>query len=161
MATGPNDDRDTVLDLVLRPHRSLSPAGFWAVMVTVVGFSFVAGIVFWSLGAWPVVGFLGLDALLVYIAFRASYAAGRTYERIRLSPDSFVIERVSAAGRRESVSLQPYWLRVELADEPAPENHLRVWSHGRAYTLGAFLPPKERAEVAGILRAGLARIRSS
>ncbi|HEX6977878.1 MAG TPA: DUF2244 domain-containing protein [Alphaproteobacteria bacterium] len=159
MAPGP-DDRDAVLDLVLRPHRSLSPAGFRAVMAMVAGFSFVAGIVFWSLGAWPVMGFLGLEALLVYIAFRASYAEGRIYERIRLSTDSLVIERVNAAGRHESFSLQPYWLRVELADEPAPENHLRVWSHGRAYTVGAFLPPEERAEVAGILRAGLARIRS-
>ena len=36
-----------------------------------------AGILFVSLGAWPVCGFFGLDVALVYLAFRLSYRSAR------------------------------------------------------------------------------------
>jgi uncharacterized membrane protein len=35
---------------------------------------------FYKIGAWPVVGFLGLDVLIVYLAFRASYAQAQAFE---------------------------------------------------------------------------------
>jgi uncharacterized membrane protein len=144
------------LDLVLRPHRSLSPLGFWIIMAVLAAFSFVGGIVFWLAGAWPVIGFLGIDVVLVYIAFKASYAGGRAYERVRLSPDLLTVERVDAYGRREAFSLPPHWLRVELEDS-VQRSELRLASHGRSLTIGAFLPPEERAEVADVIRAALAR----
>jgi uncharacterized membrane protein len=152
-------DRPALLDLVLRPHRSLSPAGFWAIMAGVAGFSFVAGIVFWSMGAWPVAGFLGADVVLVYIAFKASYAGGRAYEHVRLSPESLTVERMSAAGRHEAFTLQPHWLRVELSKDPSRPDSLRLSSHGRSLAIGAFLSPDERAELAQVLDAALGRLR--
>ncbi|MFN0042370.1 MAG: DUF2244 domain-containing protein, partial [Alphaproteobacteria bacterium] len=54
----------------LRPHRSLGRTGFMMVMGLLVFWSFVAGIVFTAVGAWPVVGFIGLDVVLVYLALR-------------------------------------------------------------------------------------------
>ena len=56
----------------LTPHRSLSRAGFLLLMAVLGGISFAAGMVFLVLGAWPVFGFVGLDVLLVYWAFRAN-----------------------------------------------------------------------------------------
>lgn len=152
-------ESDAVLDLVLQPHRSLSPAGFWLIMSLVAGFSFVAGLVFWTVGAWPVIGFLGLDVLIVYVAFRASYASGRAYERVRLSPSALTVERVHPSGRRERFALQPQWLRVEVESDSGQQARLRLWSHGRGHTIGAFLPPDECAAVAGVLRDGLDRLR--
>ena len=146
------------LDLVLRPHRSLSPVGFWVLMAVLAGFSFVGGVVFLLAGAWPVIGFLGIDVVLVYIAFKASYAGGRAYERVRLSPDALTVERVDPYGRREAFSLQPHWLRVEI-DDVAQKGGLRLASHGHSLTIGAFLPPEERAEVADVIRAALAELR--
>src|SRR5690606_21323503 len=119
----------TYLDLVLRPHRSLSPLGFWVLMAVLAGFSFAGGIVFLIAGAWPVIGFLGVDVLLVYIAFKASYAGGRAYERVRLSPEALTVERVDPYGRRQAFSLPPHWLRVE-SDESEPKGGLRLASHG-------------------------------
>ena len=159
--TRADSDRSDLLDLMLRPHRSLSPAGFWAIMAVVAGFSFVAGIVFWSVGAWPVVGFLGLDVVLVYVAFKASYASSRAYERVRLSPHALLLERRSAAGRHESFALQPYWLRVEFNNDPDRPDSLRLRSHGRSFSIGTFLSPDERAEVAKRLDAALARLRQT
>ena len=49
----------------LRPPRSLSPLGFGLLMGAISAVSFAAGLGFWLLGAWPVVGFLGLDVVLL------------------------------------------------------------------------------------------------
>jgi len=46
---------------VLTPHRSLSPTGFLILMSVLSGISFVSGIVFLTMGAWPVTGFFGLE----------------------------------------------------------------------------------------------------
>ncbi|MBI3453345.1 MAG: DUF2244 domain-containing protein [Rhodospirillales bacterium] len=148
-----------VLDLVLRPHRSLSPAGFWIVMGILAVWSFAGGIVFWSIGAWPVIGFAGLDFALVYWAFRASYASARLYERLRLSEDELVVERVHPSGDGETFVFQPYWLRVEIDARPEHPSRLILASHGRTLTVGAFLPPSERTALAATLRDALGRLR--
>jgi uncharacterized membrane protein len=63
-----SEDRDAreILHVILRPHRSLSPTGFWILMGVLAGVSFSAGTVFWLLGAWPVIGFMGLDVALTW-----------------------------------------------------------------------------------------------
>jgi uncharacterized membrane protein len=145
-----------LLDLVLRPHRSLSRAGFHALMAVLMAFVALGGLIFWLAGAWPVLGFLGLDVLLVYVALRLSFATGRAYERIRLSRDALTIERVDHWGRRREVALQPHWLRVDVDETPS---RLRLTSRGRSESVAAFLPPEELDDVAGVLRAALARLR--
>ena len=154
---GPGGTED--FDAVLHPHRSLSPLGFWLVMGAVAGVSFTAGVMFLTAGAWPVFGFYGLDVALIYWAFRASYRSGRLYERVHLTPDRLIVERVSPSGRLRRWAFQPYWLKVEMDDPPAHDSHLTLRSHGRTLVIGAFLTPEERLEVASALRAALARTR--
>ena len=74
-------------DAVLRPHRSLSRSGFLILMLALGGVSFIAGMAFLLLGAWPVFGFLGLDVLLVYVAFKLNYRSGRLTEAVRLTDE--------------------------------------------------------------------------
>ena len=73
----PAQDGADTFRVVLTPHRSLGPKGFLALMLAFGAISFATGIVFYIAGAWPVVGFLGLDVLLVYVAFRLNYRSGR------------------------------------------------------------------------------------
>jgi len=156
-------DRDApqaVLDVVLRPHRSLSARGFWLLMALLSSISFVGGIVLWAIGAWPVIGFVGVDIALVYIAFRASYARAHEYERLHLTPQRLTIERVDHWGQVSRVELQPYWLRVELSGSLEEGNRLALASHGRSVTIGGFLAPAERERVAALLRRGLAEARA-
>lgn len=143
------------LDLTLRPHRSLSARGFAVLMGLLCAVSFVAGIVFLAVGAWPVVGFLGVDVLLVWIAFRVSYARGRVHERLTLHADRFEIVRTDHWGRVRRHRLEPYWLSVELADRGAGAPLVRLRSHGKATVVGSFLPVGERAELARILDEAL------
>jgi len=69
-----------IFSAIITPHRSLGPRGFLIFMLCLGGLSFIAGVIFVSLGAWPVFGFFGLDVLLVYFAFRANYRSARAYE---------------------------------------------------------------------------------
>ncbi|HLI10139.1 MAG TPA: DUF2244 domain-containing protein [Alphaproteobacteria bacterium] len=148
-------------DAVLMPHRSLSPTGFWLLMALISGISFVSGMFFVLRGAWPVTGYFGLDVLLIYLAFKASYRSARLYETIRLTEDALVVERVAPSGRLQRWSFQPYWLRVEIDDPPEHDSALVLTSHGRELTIGAFLTPEERLEVARALRDALDRCRNA
>jgi uncharacterized membrane protein len=145
------------LDLVLRPHRSLTPLGFRALMGVLVAFGVLSGLVFWLLGAWPVLGFIGVDVLLIYLAFKMNYAGGRAYERVRLSSEALTVERVDHWGHRREVALQPYWLRIDVNAAPSG---LRLTSRGRSVDIAAFLPPDELGDVADTIRAALVRLRT-
>lgn len=150
-----------LLELTLCPHRSLSPAGFWAIMTVLIALSFAGGVVFWLIGAWPVIGFVGLDVALVYWAFKASYAAGRAREEVRLTPEALVIRRIAASGCADEETLPPHWLKVEIGRPRGRATQLRLSTHGRVVVIGAFLSPEEREDVANVLRAALARMRAA
>ena len=146
-------------EITLRPRRSLSRGGFIALMATLVAFNFTAGIAFFLAGAWPVVGFMGLDVLLVWIAFKLSYGSARQSEHLALYPDRLELLRRDAWGRERRVALQAYWVRVELERAPSGIGRLLLRSHGRATQLGGFLPADERVALASWLDEALAALR--
>jgi uncharacterized membrane protein len=147
-------------DAWLRPHRSLNRRGLAAVLALAAVPSFVIGIYFLSLGAWPVTGFFGFDVVLLWLAFRLNNRAARECERVRLSDLELTVERHAIDGRAERWSFQPNWLRVAMDDPPRPESRLTLSTHGRSLVIGQFLPPAERLEVADALREALRRWRT-
>ena len=155
-------DRDAVLfDAVLTPHRSLAPQGFVILMTAVCLVSFTGGLFFYLAGAWPVVGFLGLDVLLIYAAFKINYRRGRAYETLRLTPQDFQVEQVSHKGVVARCSFQPAWLQVLIEDPPQHHSQLTLRSHGRSLVIGSFLTPDERLDLANALRGALNRARTA
>ena len=155
----PAGDDAVLFDVLLMPNRSLPPLGFALLMGAISLVSFGAGLTFYLIGAWPIVGFLGLDVLLVYIAFRVSFRRLRAFETLRLTQAVLVFERVSPAGARRRWTFQPYWLKVEFDDPPHHGSQLRLWSHGRSVTVGAFLAPLERENLATALRQALQKLK--
>lgn len=146
---------------VLAPHRSLAPAGFVALMAGVGIVSFVAGLAFYLIGAWPVLGFFGLDALLIYIAFRLNYRSGRLRETVELVPDALTLTRYHPSGRREQFSFNPYWVRVELTEGRDGRTDLKLRLHDRVVSFGRFLTDEERRDLADTLSGALADTRRS
>ncbi len=142
-------------DAVLRPNRSLSPRGFFWLMAAFGAACFITGVGFITAGAWPVFGFLGLDVVILYIAFRASYRTGNLAEEIRLTDSELRVRRILPSGRAREWKFQPYWLQVNIDTPPEHESQLILRSHGKALTIGAFLTPDERLEVADALRDAL------
>jgi uncharacterized membrane protein len=150
-----------LFEALITPHRSLGPRGFLVVMATLACVSFGAGIGFFLLGAWPVVGLLGLDVLLVWVAFRINSRHARQYERLSLSREMLTVERMTFHGERRAWTFQPAWLRVELERPPEPDSVLYLASHGRRFAVGAFLSAEEKLELADALEAGLRRARQA
>ncbi|MBO0739261.1 MAG: DUF2244 domain-containing protein, partial [Alphaproteobacteria bacterium] len=150
-----------LFERVLLPHRSLPPRNFHLLMGLLGLVSLATGVGFVAVGAWPVVGFFGLDVGLVYLAFRLNYRGARQSETLRLAGDAFTVERVSVRGDRRKWQFQAFWLRVVLEERPDSSNRLLVGSHGRSLVIGDFVPPAARRELAATIREALARWRNS
>lgn len=152
-------DDPVYFDALLRPNRSLSPRGFFWLMVVFGVMCFVSGIGFVTAGAWPVMGFFGLDVLILYVAFRASYRTGNLYETVKLTGEGLRVRRVYPSGRAREWAFQPTWLQINMDDPPEHHSQLELRSHGDTLHIGAFLTPEERLEVAEALREALDRWR--
>jgi len=145
----------------LRPYRSLSPRGFMLVMLALVACSFTAGLAFWSMGAWPVVGFFGLDILLVQLAFRLNYRQARASEEIRVFRDRMTVTSTTARGETTESDFNPYWARLEVERHPeAGVTRVTIASHGKRLDIAGFLGPWERESFAKALSAALAEARA-
>lgn len=147
-------------DAALYPHRSLSARGFFLLMAALSAVSFTAGMIFVLKGAWPVLGFFGLDVALVYWAFRVNYRRAEIEEIVRLDDTALTVARHDRNGVQEW-TFQPYWVRVELDGGPWDDNRLRLTSHGRDLYIGDFLTAPERIDLAAALREALARQRAN
>ena len=146
---------------VLHPHRSLSPTGFIILMVAIGSVSFVTGMVFLMMGAWPVFGFFGLDVALVYFAFRLNYRSGRLHELVDLTPASLTVTRVHPSGKRECFDFNPYWVRVQLAEDRGGRTDLKLKSHGSELSFGRFLTDDERRDFSRALAGALLDARAA
>jgi len=146
---------------VLLPHRSLPPRGFRVMMLLLGVLSVIVGVVFVSLGCWPVFGFFGLDVLAIYIAFRLSYRSARQREILRLEAEDFTVERIDIYGERRAWRFRPFWLRVELEERSDESNRLFLASHGKRFAIADFLGSPMRRELAQSLAAAFARWRAA
>jgi len=159
--TATPESAETFFERVLLPHRSLPSRNFHLLMGLLFLISLAVGVGFVSIGAWPVIGFFGLDVALVYLAFRLNYRSARQSETIRLAGDVFSVERVSVRGERRLWRFQPFWVRVILEEQTGRSNRLFIASHGRRLVIGDFVAPAIRRELAMTIRDALARWRHS
>jgi uncharacterized membrane protein len=107
-----------------------------------------------SLGAWPIVGFLGLDVLAVYVAFKISYAQARAFERVVVDRETLTVERMSYKGARQEWRFPAYWVSVGFEGDDE-QGTVTLRSHGRSLEIAAYLSPFERKSFAEALRDAL------
>ncbi len=151
-----NSGEPTLFSAMLTPHRSLSATGF-VIMMTLVGVvSFIAGMVFLVMGAWPVFGFFGIDVLLIYLAFRASYRAAIGFEQVSVTPSELRVRKVSHRGQVSDWTVNPLWVRLDR--EVHPEfgvERLFLVSRGKKLPIAGFLAPEEKASFASALAVAI------
>jgi uncharacterized membrane protein len=146
---------------VLTPHQSLGPKGFMVLMAAVCIVSFGTGLLFYLLGAWPVIGFMGLDVALIYIAFKLNFRALRLYETVDLTDDSLTVTRVAPSGKAQSWSFNPYWVRLTLQPRLGRSSELSIASHGSRLVFASFLTDEEREDFAAALGSALSAARTT
>ena len=155
----PDNDRPqepTIFSAVLTPQRSLSRMGFRWLMLVLGAISFVTGMVFLLAGAWPVLGFCGLDVLLVYWAFQVSYRRAKAYEQVIVTPSELTVRKVSHHGRISEWTLNPLWVRLDrVVHEEFGIERLSLVSHGRQLPIAGFLGAQEKESFAHALSAAL------
>jgi uncharacterized membrane protein len=164
MTTGndfdPGAAEPMLFSALLTPHRSLNRTGFVLVMAFLGAISFVAGVACLLMGAWPVVGFLGLDVLAIYIAFKINFRSARAYEEIRVTASELRLRRVSHRGHIMEWAFNPLWVQLDqVIHEEFGVERLYLVSKGRRVALASFLGPDEKASFAKALMAALAAAR--
>lgn len=140
---------------VLTPYRSLSPSGFLFLMTAIGVVSFVVGFAFLWIGAWPVLGFLGLDVALIYWAFKQNYRDGATSETIEVTPKQVRLTRYDAAGNASAMDFNTYWVRLALDERSDGRSILSLVARGERVRFADFLSDAERREFAAVLAGEL------
>jgi uncharacterized membrane protein len=149
-----------IFSAVITPHRSLGPQGFLILMSAIAMVSFCAGMVFLWIGAWPVFGFFGLDAVLIYWVFRVNNRRAAAYEEICISPTQLTVRNISHRGRVSEWTANPLWVRLEQDTHDEYGIHrLFLVSRGRRVPVGQFLGPQEKPDFSRALSLALWKAR--
>lgn len=141
----------------LTPHRSLSREGFVILMSVIAGMNFAGGLFFYVIGAWPVIGFMGLDLALIWLAFRANFADARRAEHIEITAHELVLERIAERRSPQVYRFMRRWVRVELEEDRDREliGSLYLRFRGKRTEIASFLGAQERLALAQALKAAL------
>ena len=141
----------------LTPHRSLSREGFVILMSVIAGMSFAIGLFFYLIGAWPVVGFMGLDVALVWWALRANFADARRAERIEITAHELVLLRLADRKPSQEQRFARRWVRVELEEDRERDliGSLYLRFRGKRTEIASFLGAYERLAFSQALKAAL------
>jgi uncharacterized membrane protein len=145
----------------LTPHRSLSPRGKRIVIALVAALALVPGIVFYIAGAWPVVGFMGLDVVAIWFALTMSMRGGRAYEVVTLWPGALELKKVDAKGAEDVLSFNPFNVRFVI-DRDYNERVTGLWlkERERRIPIGAFLSPEEKVSFSKAFGTALKKARA-
>jgi uncharacterized membrane protein len=147
---------EPIFSAVITPQRSLGQVGFVLLMALVGVVSFLAGMVFLLIGAWPVFGFFGLDVLLLYWAFRINYRQAAAYEEVTVTPVELKLRKVSHRGQVREWALNPLWVTLDqVAHEEFGIERLFLVSRGKRLMIANFLGPDEKASFAQALGQAL------
>jgi uncharacterized membrane protein len=144
----------------LTPHRSLSPRGIRIVVMVAIALLLVPAVIFFSEGAWPVVGFMAAGVAALYAALSWSLRDGKRAEQVTLWVDRLEIRRVSPEGVETIETYNPFFVRLRISrdfDEHVTEITLRV--RDRTCVVGAFLNPEDKASFAQAFGTALRKAR--
>ena len=129
------------------------------IAVMAIGAS-IPGMLFFALGAWPIVGFMGLDVALVWWALSASLRDGRQFEVVTLWPDQLELRRVPPSGKEELLRFNPFFVKLVIDrdyNERTTGLHLRTRDSDTE--IGSFLTADDKASFAKVFGTALKKAR--
>ncbi len=153
--------------ITIWPHRSLTKKGFIIVMVALASLAFCIGLGFFLLGAWPVIGFLGLEILIVWGAFKLNYRAAKRRQTLQADSHTLQITDFFPNGKRQDQEIPTGWIKVSLTPSQSPDVSARnrqkviVSSHGKHVAVGDFLHPAETPDLARRVQSMVDRAQSA
>ncbi len=130
----------------LYPHRSLTRRGFTILMGSIALVSFLAGIGFLMIGAWPVFGFFGLDVALIWWALKRNFRDGKAREVLTIDDLAIRLLRHVPGKPDAEHEFVRQWTRAELETDTGRDliGRLFLVSRGARTEIGSFLSPDDR-----------------
>ncbi len=148
------------MNRVIAPHRSLSPQGAAVLLGVMMAFNALVAIFLLVVGAPPVLPFLGLDVLALWLALRASDRAARRIERVQVTAEAVTVSREDEKGARTIWSSPTAFTRVGVDHPGEHETRVRLMIYRKRLTLARSLGPEERARFAGDLQDAIRAARN-
>ncbi len=147
------------MDAVLEPSRSLSRKGYVQFMLVTVAGAVVLGVFFLRFGFVPILAFLGLDVLVLWLAFRTTFRHQRQRTRVRVTADAIDVFHIDGRGRERTISLPSAFTRACNEAPNRSQGFIRISSSGKSYAIGRFLNEEERGSFVVALKDALANAR--
>jgi len=130
------------------------------VLGVVIAFNLMVAVFLLVLGAPPVLPFLGLDVLALWLALRASNRALSRSERVRVTAEAITVSREDAKGAKVVWSSPTAFTRVDLDQPGEHESRVRLFMSRRRLTLARALSPDERVAFAHALERAIKSARA-
>ena len=149
---------DTILfEVVSTPPSSFSRGGYRVLAGLLCAATAFPAIMFTVMGAWPVLGFLGIEVpLVLLLVARQARGARLVREALVLTPGGLTVTRTDHRGRQQAMRLDPYWARVEQDGA----GRLMLVQRGRRVRIGQHLGEIELESYAAAVQAALKRYRT-
>lgn len=143
------------MDAVISPNRSLSRTGLHVLLAVLIAFNLLIALFLLVLGAPPVLPFLGLDVLAIWLALNASFRAAERKERVRVTAEAVTVSREDDKGARVVWTSPTAFTRVDIDQPGEHEARVRLRIYRRRLTLARALSPPERVEFANALERAI------
>ncbi len=144
-------------EAVIVPHRSLGRRGLLVLMGVLGALSGGVATGLWLVGAWPAVGFTGIEAGLAIWLLRRHAQGARSSEMLFLSDAGLRVTRVDGRGRRSEQVLPTAWLRAAIEDRPGRTPALVLRGNRWSLEVAASLGEDEKRSLATALDGALQR----
>lgn len=153
-------NEEPVFEAVLSPHRSLGRNGFIALIAITTALTVAHMFMFAVIGAWPIIGFFGLDLALLFGAFWLSYRSGRTREFVSVSRTDLTVRKVAPSGQAVEHRFNPFWARFNIdRHEEIGITQMQITGEGRRTDVGMFLNPDDKESFASAFQRALATVK--
>lgn len=144
----------------LTPHRSLTPRGLRIVMVVTVLLAIIPSLIFFALGAWPVVGFMLLAVAAIAGALQLVVQREKRREQLTLWADQLEIVTTNTKGVRSLIRFDPKGVRLLIErDMNERSTRLSLRTSIGDTEIGSFLSQDDRATFAKAFGTALRKAR--
>ena len=150
---------DILLEVILSPSISTRLSVIRWILGLLGTICILVGIVFALVGAQPVLGFMGLEIILLLGAYRFCLRNTKMVEHLILSNQYLIFHRVDGDGNISITNLEPRWLNVKICKVKGIASHVILTSKGRAHEIGSFLAPNEHIKLSATLNQALNALR--
>lgn len=145
----------------LTPHRSLGKAGFWLLMGFIAFSCLSSGVLFLSIGAWPIFLFMVLDMVLIWGAFKLNYRDGRIYEEVVVWRHKIEFRKINSNGSIKTYEFNPFWVKFQInRHNEIGITAMQIIEKGKQVDIGSFLNPLDRDSFADAFNLALIKAKS-